>query len=350
MTTNLGNRTTLSDLAERAQVSVSTVSRALRGKPGAGPDLARRIRELADTLGYRPHPAARSLSTGRTYAIAAVVRDLPNPYYTRVLDGIYRAAREQDYSVQLHLTRNQEDIPRLWADCSDRRWDGLIIALPGRYLTYQNFLQRVAAAHLPIVLYGPTFTPFVDSVGVDYVQAGRMAVAHLVELGHQRIAHLCTPDLQMAEGSRLAGFQQGMLEHQLPYRKEWVLEGLGMRREGYRAMQELLRCDELPTGIVCHNDLAAIGAMAAIRDAGLRVPEDFSVVGFDNIEDDDFLPVKLTTVDQPAEEIGRMLVKTLLERIASPDHPEMTTVRMEARLIVRESTAPPRKTPTLRRV
>ena len=336
-------RKTLVDLARQADVSVSTVSRALRGKPGASPALASKIRRLAKSMGYRPHAAARSLSTGRTCALTAVVRDLArNPYYGRVLNGIHEEASSEDYSVYLQMVREPTDIPRLHEELCDGRADGAIIALPGSYEFYKDFLESASAEHLPVAVYGPTMTPIVDSAGVDYVQAGRLAVDHLTELGHERIAHICTMDVTHSEGTRLEGFQRAIRDHGLAYREEWVLAGAGTRRSGFDAMNKLLKCDELPTGIVCHNDLAAIGAMAAIRQAGLSVPDDFSVIGFDNIEDGEYLPVPLTTVDQPAEEIGRHLVRLLLARLDDPARAETTQVRMTARLVRRKSTDAPR--------
>ncbi len=336
-------RTTLSDLAEQLQVSVSTVSRALRGKPGASPKLARDIRDLAASVGYRPNAVARSLSTGQTFTLTVVVRDLHNPYYARVLSGIYDGATGEGYNVQLQLIRVPGDVSRLWEHVAEGRTDGLVIALPGDYVMYRDFLRSLAAAHLPVVLYGPTFAPFVDSVGVDYVQAGRMAVDHLHQLGHRRIAHLSTPDLDGTDRTRLAGFRQALREHELDCRKGWIIPGTGTQRDGYRAMQRLLKEKDLPTAIVCHNDLVAIGAMGALREAHLAVPEDLSLVGFDNIEEDNYLAVKLTTVDQPAEQIGAKLVEVLLGRIADPGRRQVQTIRMHARLIVRESTAGPRQ-------
>jgi DNA-binding LacI/PurR family transcriptional regulator len=326
------------DVARRAGVSKSLVSLVMRGVGNVSEEKRRRVLDVAARLGYRPNAAARSLVRRRTGLLGVLLSDLHNPFFAEVIDGIQAEAAAQGYRTILGTgDREERSEARALETMLELRTEGLILASP--VLPMRTI--AAAGAELPTVLVARRSSlADVDSVTNDDVAGAGLAVEHLASLGHRRVAHV--------DGGRGAG----ALERRRGYVRAMERRGLGALvrvapgsytedggRDGTAA---LLARGPRPTAIFAANDLAAIGVLSALADRGLRVPEDVSVVGYDNTALAAVRQVNLTTVDQPRPEIGRRAVSLLVERL----HGRRRTTRhvlVAPTLVVRGTTAPPRR-------
>ncbi len=335
---------TIADVAARAGVSTATVSRVLSGSVPASPWARERVLAAVRELGYRPSGVARSLKLRRTQALGLIVTDIENPYYPEIVRAVEDAARELDYTLVLC---NGADDPEREASylevLADRRVDGIIIATGG--LSERHALW-LATRPVPVVIVNsaPAETA-IPAVLSDNRAGGRSAAGHLLDLGHRRIGHVMGPSTHTAAADRLAGMRDALRERGLPPRSLDVAHGDGHVAGGQRAMDEILERAPDVTGVVCYNDLTAIGAVRSIRAHALRVPEDVSVVGFDDLDLASYVDPPLTTVMQQTREMGRWAVERLVRLIKSDgtalDHGPTDVVRLSVRLIERGSTAPP---------
>lgn len=320
-------RPTLHDVAARAGVSKSLASLALQGSPKVAPTSRDAILAAADELGYRPNRTASSLVRQRTHTIGVHILDLHNPVFAEILDGVQEGVREQGYSTLL-VTGNADpaterrEITRLL----ESRVEGVILI--AHRLSDDDLAEIAREVPTVVVTWRTEGISGLDSVSGDDVGGARLAVEHLVSLGHQRIAHITGGDNRIAR-ERRAGYELAMSAHGLT---ALVVDGAFTESGGY--VGTLRAVDGGATAVFVANDLAAIGALAALRDRGLRVPEDISVVGYDGMRLLDSLD--LTTVAQPLAEMGRTAAELLMERISAPDRPAAHR-RVETRLIARGS-------------
>lgn len=327
-------------VAERAGVSVSTVSRALRAVPGVSAATRKRVQMAADELGYSASPAASRLATGRTMTVGIVVPVLAKWFFGKVIGEATAALREAGFDVLLYELATAEQRRRFFSTVHlHGRTDGVIIMAlqPSR-----EELESLASQGQAVALLGAE-SPGAGSVSVDDVGAGRSAVRHLLNLGHQRIAFIGIRD---EPGSnlggvpplrRLMGYREGLGEAGLA--RNDVLEEFDENSVagGAAAMSRLLVAEASPTAAFVASDEMAFGVLKVLRQAGLDVPRDFSVLGFDNHELCDV--VGLTTMDHEVAEQGRDVAGILLDTIGGT---QPKTLIRQARLVVRESTAPPR--------
>ncbi|MDX2139747.1 MAG: LacI family DNA-binding transcriptional regulator [Chloroflexota bacterium] len=329
---------TLRDVAEYAGVSVTTVSNVVRDWPYVSPETRLKVKSAIDSLGYSPHLIAQSLRTGQMNALAFIVPDLSNPYFAEIVGAAEDAAQEQGYTV---LVFNSHEDHEREAACIRRARrhfvDGLLIAHTAATpqdstLWHDSTLPIVAIDRTPPYYSGA-------SCVMDNVRAGILATEHLWSLGHQRIAHIAGPRTVRPARERMEGYKAALAQHGMVYRTVRNVEHDWNADEGYRAMSALLDAPEHPTAVFASNDALAIGALHAIDERGLRVPNDISVVGVDDIEISRHLRPPLTTVRQPREDMARMAVDLLLRHIReeSVDEP---VVMLQPELIVRQSTAP----------
>ncbi|MFM1964644.1 MAG: hypothetical protein RL134_369 [Actinomycetota bacterium] len=327
MTSTAGRRPTLHDVAARAGVSKSLVSLALQGSAKVAPASREAILAAADELGYRPNRTASSLVRQRTHTIGVHILDLHNPVFAEILDGVQEAVRGHDYSTLL-VTGNADpatertEITRLL----ESRVEGLILI--AHRLSDEDL--SVIAAEVPtvVVTWRTDGIRGLDSVAGDDLSGARLAVDHLVSLGHTRIAHISGGDNRIAR-ERRAGYEQAMQAHGL---ESLVVEGAFTERGGYAGAESAV--DAGSTGLVVANDLAAIGALAALRDRGLRVPDDVSVVGYDGMRL--LASLDLTTVAQPLADMGRVAADLLMDRIAEPGRSSVHR-EVDTRLVARGS-------------
>ena len=329
----------LKDIAQDLNLSVVTISKVLRGHPDIGSETRERVLQRMKELNYRPNLAARALVTGRTRAIGLIVPDLVHPFFGEVARALSSVLRAKGYSLVLS---SSEDDPELELQEIDqllaRRVDVLVVASAQRSV---EAFRRMGDQNTPLVLIDRRFDEFpANFVGVDDAEVGRIATAHLLDVGCRHIAHIAGSDVSTAAG-RARGYREILAQRGVRERADFVV----MRghaddagdRSGYDAMRRLLSLKTRPDGVFCYNDPTAMGAMKAVLDAGLEVGRDVAIVGCGNVTYADFLRVPLTSVDQQTTEIGERAAKlalSLLER--RPSRPKQ--VVLKPRLVERQST------------
>lgn len=328
----------IKDVARAARVSHPTVSRALRHSSLVKPDTAERIRSIARRMGYRPSAVARSLVTRRTKTIGVVVTTIADPFISEVVSGIEEVANENGYSVVLaNSNADPEREVQVAHSFHERRVDGILVTASRVGARYLPLLSEMK---VPVVLINSHHpAEFVYSVRIDNVTASRAATAHLIELGHKRIAYIGDRFGFQSDTERFSGYREALERADLPFLPQLVVHGDGKAEGGLHAIATLMAMPDPPTAVFCYNDMCAIGALSGIRQRGLRVPNDISIVGFDDLLIASYTHPPLTTVHQPKQQMGRAAMRILLELFSNAQ--SITNIKMQGELIVRESTAPP---------
>lgn len=362
-------RPTQADVARLAGVSRATVSyvfndlandRATQRVP-ISEETRRRVMAAVDELGYEPDASAQALRSGHTQTIGLIIPDIRNPHFWQTADGVEQELRTAGY----HLLLSSADLSPeygedIFRELSRRRIDGLIL-MSAHILESEDALRilgRLLKRRFPIVRIGEH--PTIDCVVSNYEAATRDAMAHLLSLNHRRIALIYgirPPDdtsagrpVRSVAPSSLTSDAAGGLDRLLPYQEALRTAGLPIDpalivacgtgiEDGYQAALHLLRSADRPTALLVINDLLAVGALRAAADLGLRVPDDLSLIGYDDIPMAPYLTPRLTTSSKDMVCVGREAVKMLLARIQNPDLPHQR-VEVQARFIVRESTGP----------
>ena len=327
---------TILDVARLAGLSKSVVSRAMRGEASVSESSRSAVRAAAEALGYRANAVARSLVQRRTYNVGVMVSDLHNIFFAEVLDGLYAAAAQLGYRALL-TTGNREPAAerRAIEQLLELRADGLIIAAP----RVGSATLRAAATVVPTAVIGGVLRMRnVDVVVDDDVAGAAMAVDHLAGLGHELIAHI---DGGKGAGSaeRRLGYERAMARRGL---RERIVVQPGDFTEigGYEGARRLLARRHRPTAIFASNDLAAVGALDAINEAGLEVPRHVSLMGYDNTALAALRHISLTTIHQPRDQIGDIAMRAVIRRIEQPGAPARRHV-LAPTLVVRDTTAKP---------
>jgi len=327
--------TSITDIARVAGVSPSTVSRALRDHPRISTEKRAVIHALAQQMGYRPSEVARSLVTGRTKTLGVVVTDVTDPFVAEVMKGAEQAGREAGYSLLFATSRRDPGQELLAARLlQGRQVDGMIVISSRAAGRYTNLLS---SDRMPVVLVNHELSdPHAHSVRTDNREGIRQAMIHLRELGHSRVAFVAGPEGGRSSRERLEAFCEARAALGLPELLGWVIEGNGLLEDGLQAFSVLTGLERRPTAVLCYNDLTAIGLMAAAREAGVPIPERFSVIGFDNIPISAFTAPPLTTVDQPKEALGRTAVENCVRALAGE---KVADVVLPGALVIRKSTS-----------
>ena len=329
-----GNRPTIHDVAARSGMSKSLVSLALRGSPNVSEASRAAIVKAAAELGYRPNAAARSLAVRRSHTIGVLVLDLHNPVFAEILDGVQSEFRAQGFTTMLISGGDDPQVQQSEIDTLMQfQVEGLILI--SHRLTESNL--RALALEVPtvVVTRDDIRVPRLDTVSNDDIAGAERAIDFLVSLGHSRIAFL-TGGLNPVSLRREEGYRRAMTRHGLTEFIDVVPGGL-TDAAGYAAASVAL--PTRPTALFVVNDIAALGAIAAIEEAGLRVPDDVSVIGYDGISLGGLRSVNLTTIGQPLDELGRRAAQQILHRIEHPNATEKH-VLVESKLIERGTTAP----------
>ena len=334
------SRPTISDVAARAGVSTATVSRVLAGIGRSRPQTTAAVMQAVETLGYRPSGVARSLRMQRTRTLGLIVSDIQNPFFPELVRAADDAARAIEYSILLGSAAFDEMRAIHYLNLMvDRRVDGMIVA--SSQISDSSW-QWLLASPVPVIVVNAEPPDLrVPAIASDNEGGSRLAVEHLVELGHRRIGYIRGPQSFTAAGPRLEGFRKACADAGLSPDDTPILRGEGQAESGELAATQMLEQAPWVTAIACYNDLTAIGAMRALRAAGRRVPEDVSIVGFDDIAAASWIVPALTTMSQQKAEMGRLavehLVRTIEDGVAEPPP---GVVRLPATLRVRESTGP----------
>jgi DNA-binding LacI/PurR family transcriptional regulator len=327
---------TINDVAQRAGVSKSLVSLVMRESRHVSPERRRRVQEVAAQMGYRPNAMARGLVEQRTRLVGVMVSDLNNPFFADVVAGIQEEASRAGYRVLLNTgSRIAQQEDAAIEALLQLRVDGLVLAAP----LVESRVVVDASRDLPVVLVGrPARAASLDSVTNDDFAGAVAAVRHCASLGHRRIAHV---DGGPGAGAlaRRRGYEQAMRSLRLS-RYLTVAAGSFTEEGGHEGALALLDRRPRPTALFAANDLAAIGALDAIEERGLKVPDDVSLVGYDNTHLASLRHISLTSVHQPRVEMGRLAVSALLERLEGGRVRARRAV-LAPSLVVRGTTAPP---------
>jgi LacI family transcriptional regulator len=331
----------MKDIARDLSVSVITVSKVLRNHPDISEATRDRVLRRMKELNYRPNLAARALVTGKSYSVGLIVPDLVHPFFAELAKGISRVLRERGYGLVIssseeNVALEQQEIDQMLA----RGVDAILIA--STQLTVESFRQ-VEERRVPYVLLDRQFAGLpANFVGIDDERAGVLATEHLISVGCRRIAHIRGPEVSTSMG-RLAGYQFTLTRHGLDMPAGYVvLEETGDEAgdtSGYEAMKKLLALDPRPDGVFCYNDPTALGAMKAIVEAGLRIPDDVALIGCGNVVYAPHLMVPLSSIDQDNFAMGRRAGELALSLLASRIRPKAQSVLMEPRVVVRASSA-----------
>ncbi len=329
---------TLEHIARLANVSRSTVSRVVNNEPNVRPELRERIWQVIRDTGYQPHAAARSLVTRRTQIIGvlipeAVTKLFTDPFFARLLYGITEACNTRHYNLMLSLFNGPSDEGAMYRRIiGGGHLDGVIVA--SAHLTDPLFTRLLADA-VPFVLVGRHPDERVNYVDVDNVGGARMAVEHLIRLGHTRIGTITGPPTMTSGADRLLGYRQALEAHRIAVEEALIAEGDYTEASGALGMKHLLPAS--PTAVFVASDVMAIGALKTLREAGRRVPQDVALVGFDDVSIATAVEPALTTVRQPISRLGSLaadLLLDLLEQSAAAEGPSAPGVAGRAHRIV----------------
>lgn len=329
---------TMVDIARDLRVSVVTVSKVLRNQGRISAATRKRVLRRAKQLHYQMNWVARSLVTRRTYTIGLLLPDFTHPFFAEIARAVAQTVRPHGYHVVISYF---EEDPALELSEADsllaRQVDGLIIASaqPAHCLDLFQRIERRKVAY--VLIDRPVAGLHASFVGVDNRAIGKLATEHLIARGCCRIGHLRGPEIGIA-AERLEGYRRALTKHRLRVPARYVIVGGHGDETGYVGMQRLLRLRPVPDGVFCYNDPVAIGAIQAILEAGLKVPDDISVAGAGNVQYSDRLAVPLTTVDQGTCQIGARAAELLMERILLKRSVRPRKILISPKLVEREST------------
>ena len=330
---------TLQDIADELGIARATVDRALHNRPYINSKLKKRVMRKIKELHYVPNILGRNLVLQRTNTIGLVVKDITNTFVSRMVRRIEDIASGRGYNVILCDTGgNQEKEKTSVRLLKGRSVDGLII--DPIQIDNTHLIELKNEGYCFVLLERFKGNHKVDYVTFDDVRAGYLATQHFAKLGHKRIAYLGGPPENLPNQDRLKGYKNALRDYNLKFNKALVVTGDYGTDEGYQAAQHLLGLKKKPTAIFAFNDLESIGALRAIEEKGLKVPEDIALIGVDNLEVADYLKVPLTTIALPNLERGEESLRILFEKIESAKEKKVSgtqKVTLEPRLVIRES-------------
>jgi LacI family transcriptional regulator len=336
-------RITIVHVAQHAKVSTTAVSKVLRNAYGTSPTMRAKVQKAIAELGYRPYAAARGLR-GQTYTIGVMVPDLRNPFFPEILDGVTESLRDTDYQVLLgpSCCDGEEAEAKVTEAMIDRGMDGLILIAP---MSPRPHLEHIARTVPTVVVGRHGHSTAYDTVADDDLTGAALIVNHLADLGHRRIAHIehhetnPTRLAEMPNAVRAEGYRQAMRARDLADRID-IASTTYTQEGGYLGTQQLLARPHRPTAIFAGADIVAMGVLQALTEAGLSVPDDISLAGYDNTTFAALGPISLTSVDQAGHHIGTNAARLLLDRIADRTRPT-AQIKLSPTLVARRTTAAP---------
>lgn len=326
---------TIGDIADQLGVSRATVSRAMNGAPGVGPELRKKILEFAEGLGYKPNVVSQSLSKTNSKIIGLIFGDVRNPFYAELTFYIQMALNQYGYTVMLFNSEYNAQQEQGFIEMAKQFGLAGLILFTAQ--TDKKQLQE-QTKELPIVLVNrPLDMARHDSVTMDNFKAGYIAAMHLIELGHRRIGFVRGQAISSASVQRFEGYRQALKSWSLTLREEDIMEGDLKMPTGYELAKTFFQREERPTGLIVANDMMALGILDWCNENGVSIPEELSVVSFDNINFSSVHGIELTTVSQHMKEMGRKAAELMVRRIREPQA-EYKRIILEPTLIVRNTT------------
>ena len=325
-------------VAERANVSIATVSRTINRIPTVNPKMAKRVWDAIDELGYFPNTQARALGSGRSGIFGLIVSDITNPFFPELIQGFEDVAVESGYEILVSSTNYD---PRRMELCIrrmlERKAEGVAVMTFG---IEQPIFEKLIERDVPLVFVdaGPD-KPTVSLLKIDYRHGIRQGVQHLAALGHRKIAFITGPAELLSAQARLSAFRTSLAECGIPACEPWIVQGDHTLEGGMAGAEKLLDRPERPTAIMCSNDMTAIGVLHMAYRKGLKVPSDLSVVGYDDIAMSHAVIPPLTTIQMSRVRLAKAAVKALRAHVEGTTHER--DYKITTQLVVRESTSFP---------
>jgi LacI family transcriptional regulator len=329
---------TIKDVAREAGVSVATVSRVWNDAAFVSPDTRQRVAEVAARLGYSPHGAARSLITRTTHALGVLLPDLYGEFFSEIIRGIDHTAQRNGYHILVSSSHDSKDEIDAALRSMRGRVDGMIIMSPD--LEAQQTLHALQGSFPVVLLNGGAESKAFDTITIENHEGAYAMVRHLVKRGHRRIAMIGGPERNYDAAERLRGYRTALEEGGIRYDDSLVLKGNFSELSGHRAAEALLAIDPRPTAIFAANDSMAIGALSALREHGLRVPEDIAVAGFDDIPMARYMNPPLSTVHVDISKLGERATALLLSSLQEGNRPRQQH-QLSTTLVIRSSCGGP---------
>ncbi|MGE5554391.1 MAG: LacI family DNA-binding transcriptional regulator [Betaproteobacteria bacterium] len=329
---------TIQDVARKARVSTATVSRVINESGFVSEELKNKVRQALNELDYRPNSFARSLRKKQSYLIGLMISDIANPFFTALVRGVEDVVNDSGFNLILCNTDEMEEKERAYVELlCEKRVDGVIMAPAGHSRGHVEMFQRYG---IPVVFVDRELEGVkVDAVLLDNVKGAQLATTHLISLGHRRIGVIAgRPDISTTWG-RLEGYRRALHEQGIEFSPDLVVGSDSRIDGGYRGAQALLSLRERPTAIFATNNLVTIGAMKFMKETGVRIPADISIVGFDDFESTSIVDPPLTVVAQPTYQIGQTAATTLVKRVKRKGKQvrRIKIVRLEPELVIRQS-------------
>ncbi len=334
----------IQDVARAAGVSTATVSRALSNPDMVAKSTRKAVFVAVESTGYRVNQAARNLRRRRGGAILVLVPNLGNPFFSQILAGIGARLSETDYAILIADTNNQPLAGQYLNDyLSDSRIDGMIVLDGNMQVNDVNALRSAQGQCQVIFACEWVQDAPCPSVRSDNTKGASLAVRHLYDLGHRKIAHVTGPSGNVLTRARREGVLAERERLNLPAREEWIIRGDFSLRSGHMAADKIIAMKDRPTAVFCASDQVAFGLISRLTEAGVRVPQDMSVVGFDDIEQAQYFIPRLTTIRQDRQLLGQSAADLMMLRLEGDTEamPEEFVQLLDVELIVRDSTAPP---------
>lgn len=326
---------TIRDVAEKAGVSIATVSRVLNKRVSVSPATRIKVEKAIEELNYQPNYLGRNLRRAETKIILVILQNISNPFYSKVVEGIEDLGHKHGYNIMICNTDSESDRERSYLDLLvNRLVDGVILMEPE---IDSEELAQIGNSFPVVQCCEYKEGADVPHISIDNVAAGYTAVNHLIKLGHTRIGMISGYNRLLSAMQRETGYKRALREADIAFEPALIKYGSYGFTGGLRAAKEFLQLDNPPTALFAISDITAIGAIRAIKEEGLNIPEDIAVVGFDNTSIASMYDPQLTTISQPRYDLGKISMEFLLEQINDNDI-SAQEIYLEHELIIREST------------
>ena len=328
-------KVTIKDIAKKADVSVTTVSRVLNNKPDVGDDTRAKILKLIEDMNYNPNSVARGLVMQKTHTIGLIIPDISNPFFPQIARAIEDKAQEHGYSVIFFNTDNHLEREKKAVELfKSKQVDGLIVSLS---LGNEEILKELKASNYPVVqIDRSVLNDSYPLVSIDNKNSSYQMVEYMLKKGYRKIAHISGDLNTTTARERLEGYQKAISDYEIEINEDYIIEGDYSQKSGFEAVKKLLKLKNSPTAVFAANDLSAAGVYKALFAADLKIPEDMAVAGHDDIGIASLLRPELTTMRQPKYSLGERAVSVLLKMINNSGT-ECEDQILKTNLIIRES-------------
>jgi len=331
---------TIKEVAKKAKVSVGTVSNVLSGSAPVSPAVRERVLRMIELMDYHPDHFARSLKTRQSHMLGMVIPDITNPFFPELVRGAEDAAMKRSYLLVTFNTDDQVDREkRVLSLLRTRRTDGVLLVMAPNQGQFGH-IERIIGSGVPIVAVDRAPVLGISSVAVDNIMGAEMCVRHLISVGHRRIAVVAGSHHLQNAAERLQGYENALREARLPIDRELILEGDFRLASGYLLTKQIWLSANKPTAIFVCNSMMGLGALKALKEMGVLCPEDVALAVFDEVPGNGSFYPEITTVVQPAYEIGYKAAELLIKQITSGPVAAVN-IRLQPELRIRESTLPP---------